>query len=478
MGYLLKEALKILCGVNQWSYAVFWKIGYKNPKLLIWEECYYEPLPCSALPHISGIESSELPFEEWEECWVSPQTRTSQLKGQARDRVHSLVNRMMSNQVNVLGEGMVGRAAFTGNYQWILSENYIRDAHTPEVLNEVRHQYSAGMQTVAVIPVLPHGVVQLGSSLAILEDMGFVNDVKTLILQLACVPGALLSDNYATSESALKIGMPITLGTSDSANPSGNFKMTNSTSVIFDSYNQQSNFSRASRLIGEPSDSLERQNQEISQTSTLTFQKPNLYQSLVKPHHDHCQPEVIPVIKPNLPFRSQLENGVTGAIVIPPNMEAWLKQQGSSYKPGSGSNLQPDVGQPGASYSSLRLIEQQILSDSDLRDHVNDNQSASNSFIKSQLRTNGGLIHKNNKGSVSNPLLEGSGLKNGMTGNLRSISVPCSLSGSHRSADFNLPSMHLGGVGLQKADSSKTEAVPLSNLSGHLSTSHILSGLL
>lgn len=32
MGYLLKEALKTLCGVNQWSYAVFWKIGCHNPK--------------------------------------------------------------------------------------------------------------------------------------------------------------------------------------------------------------------------------------------------------------------------------------------------------------------------------------------------------------------------------------------------------------------------------------------------------------
>lgn len=32
MGYLLKEALKTLCGSNQWSYAVFWKIGCQNPK--------------------------------------------------------------------------------------------------------------------------------------------------------------------------------------------------------------------------------------------------------------------------------------------------------------------------------------------------------------------------------------------------------------------------------------------------------------
>ena len=32
MGGLLKEALKSLCGVSQWSYAVFWKIGCQNTK--------------------------------------------------------------------------------------------------------------------------------------------------------------------------------------------------------------------------------------------------------------------------------------------------------------------------------------------------------------------------------------------------------------------------------------------------------------
>lgn len=28
---------------------------------------------------------------------------------------------------------LVGRAAFTGNHQWILSENYRREEHPPEV---------------------------------------------------------------------------------------------------------------------------------------------------------------------------------------------------------------------------------------------------------------------------------------------------------------------------------------------------------
>ncbi|GFQ03802.1 transcription factor lhw [Phtheirospermum japonicum] len=104
MGYLLKEALKTLCGVNQWSYAVFWKIGCQNPKLLIWEDCFYETASCSGL---SG-------------SWVSAGT----CKLQSTDK------------------------------------------------------------TVAVIPVLPHGVVQFGSFSTIMENIGFINDATSLLLQL------------------------------------------------------------------------------------------------------------------------------------------------------------------------------------------------------------------------------------------------------------------------------------------------------
>ena len=38
-----------------------------------------------------------------------------------------------------------------------------------------------------------------------MEDVKFVNNVKSLILELGCVPGALLFDNYATKDSAKKV---------------------------------------------------------------------------------------------------------------------------------------------------------------------------------------------------------------------------------------------------------------------------------
>ncbi|KAD7477767.1 hypothetical protein R6Q59_007429 [Mikania micrantha] len=176
MGYLLKEALKTLCGVNQWAYAIFWKIGCQNPKLLIWEECYYEPVIYSNGGH--GV--------------------------QATNKIDLLVTKMMKdNYVNLLGEGLVGRVAFTRNHQWIIWDNKMLNVHPPEVTNEVYTQFSAGIQTIAVIPVHPHGVVQLGSSSTIMENMGFVNDVNSLISQLGCVPGVLLSENYMQNHDAM-----------------------------------------------------------------------------------------------------------------------------------------------------------------------------------------------------------------------------------------------------------------------------------
>ncbi|XP_010523120.1 PREDICTED: transcription factor LHW [Tarenaya hassleriana] len=193
MGVLLREALRTICVNNQWSYAVFWKIGCQNASLLIWEECYHEtsPSPSSLPPRISGFSSSEIDTS-------------------GNEKVPFLTNRMMlNNRIILVGEGLVGRAAFTGHHQWILVNGFNRDLHPPEVINEMLLQFSAGIQTVAVVPVVPHGVVQLGSSFPIMENLGFVNDVKGLILQLGCVPGALLSEHYRPQESADLMGVPV-----------------------------------------------------------------------------------------------------------------------------------------------------------------------------------------------------------------------------------------------------------------------------
>ncbi|KAG2408911.1 Transcription factor LHW BHLH transcription factor [Vigna angularis] len=110
-------------------------------RLLIWEDHYYEPLPSPFPPRTVGV--SNFPYRDGEGCWFSSE---SQLGIQEEDRVGGLINKMMlNNSVSTAGEGMVGRATFTGNYQWILMNNFSGDAYPPEVYSKLHYQFSAGM---------------------------------------------------------------------------------------------------------------------------------------------------------------------------------------------------------------------------------------------------------------------------------------------------------------------------------------------
>ncbi|KAL8501066.1 hypothetical protein ACS0TY_020585 [Phlomoides rotata] len=300
MGYLLKEALKTLCGVNQWSYAVFWKIGCQNPKLLIWEDCYYEPASCSGL---AGNENQNAGFQDFNASWLSAEASNLQPNFQAGGKVHLLVNKMMmDNHVNIVGEGLVGRVAFTGNHQWILSETFFAEAHPPEVLKELCKQFSAGMQTIAVIPVLPHGVVQFGSFMPIMENRGFINDVTSLIHQLGHVSGVLLSSaNYEVKEEAPRIGVPV------GNILRGGSSLESNAPCSFDSFNyvggnsscqntRQTSFSLAGEIIN---------GLQSNSTAIETQQGAKV---------------------------NQLMNGVAKAVVIPSNSELWKKQHSSNIR--------------------------------------------------------------------------------------------------------------------------------------------------
>ncbi|PSS03113.1 Transcription factor LHW like [Actinidia chinensis var. chinensis] len=450
MGYLLKEALKTLCCVNRWSYAVFWKIGSQNPKLLIWEDCYYEPMLYSMLKQDSTIDSFEKTLKEWEGCRFKAELRTPQVGVRAEDQVTSLMNRMMlDNRVKVVGQGLVGRAAFTGNHLWILSENCAKETHPPEVQNEVYQQFSAGIRTLAVIPILAHGVVQLGSSFDIMENMAFVNDVKSVILQLGCVPGVLLSDCYTSKEPAPRIGVPIFFKSSVSADPSGVYKVKDSVPSVGDKCNQQSMPSQAIELVGQPSH------------SSIRHKQNNLQGNVGKSQYSLCLPNNIPVMMPSFPFSSQLENEETEAEIIPLNPERWLNQQASLYNHSSGSNEQLCVGPTPANYSNLRIMGEQMLSDAALHEDFNGGLSTSGGILMSQLRTNGALSSSAqlNSGASTHP---------------KSLLNSCSLPAVHRSASIDISCTHLTGSGLN-AGSSKTET-STSDPTDHLMSNPLLLG--
>lgn len=69
-------------------------------RLLIWEECYYEPVLCSVSSQDSGIGTS---LREWEGYLIAPHHDV-----QARERVKLLINQMIvKNQISIVGEGYI-----------------------------------------------------------------------------------------------------------------------------------------------------------------------------------------------------------------------------------------------------------------------------------------------------------------------------------------------------------------------------------
>ncbi|XP_038878937.1 transcription factor LHW-like [Benincasa hispida] len=456
MGFLLKEMLKALCGSNQWSYAVFWKIGCQNTKLLIWEECHYQLLPSF---ESSGSGSSKLPPGEWEGCWGYSQSSSTQQANHVEDKLYSLINKMSNKQISLVGEGIVGRAAFTGNHQWILSSNYTGDAYPPEVLNELHQQFLAGMQTVAVIPVLPHGVVQLGSSFAIMENSMIINDVKNLILHLGSVPGALLSETYDGKDPVEKIGVPVTLGMTGLTDPSQNCNVMKPLTTD-DNCNPLDNSLLASRS-SQPSNLLFREirsNNHLAASSTL--QSPHLTQGLAMPHQNLGLSKVTQAMKPNLPSRDNLEYGRARAEVILPNPEARFHQQASFS---SFYNSQSGVSST-AGHSSLKLVGNQNLSAVSIQQDVYNCLNSSNSCNLSQLVTHGGRTIDNENSSVTtnHPLIESRQSKEKKNIGSKQFSVPVSISNDHGATGKGVNGGEQGGIEVQNGLKSKAEEVSLS----------------
>jgi len=135
------DALRRLCEEVGWSYAVFWKaIGAADPVHLVWEDGFCGHASCSA-----GSEAPDAGCEPG-------------------SSVCTLVRKIMASQIHVVGEGTIGRAAFTGNHQWIIHDPANDHSLRSEVSAEINHQFVAGIRTIAIIPVLPRGVLQLGST--------------------------------------------------------------------------------------------------------------------------------------------------------------------------------------------------------------------------------------------------------------------------------------------------------------------------
>ncbi|KAL5747705.1 hypothetical protein ACOSQ2_025002 [Xanthoceras sorbifolium] len=150
MGSSIKRTLKSLCCSNSWSYGVFWGFDQRNSMLLTLEDAYYE------------------------------------------EEMAALVDNMLL-QVHLLGEGIMGQVAFTGTHKWMFSDVHggewksigsIRSRDVFQDDSDICHQFSSGIQTIAVISLESRGVVQFGSTQKILESSEFIHQTKRLLQEM------------------------------------------------------------------------------------------------------------------------------------------------------------------------------------------------------------------------------------------------------------------------------------------------------
>ncbi|CAI9098272.1 OLC1v1034891C2 [Oldenlandia corymbosa var. corymbosa] len=88
----------------------------------------------------------------------------------------------MSNFNYAIGHGLVGEVAYTENPSWISVDNFIAGEISPDVISEcpdeILHQFIAGVKTILLVPLAPHGVLQLGSLDVVKEDDDVVVNIR------------------------------------------------------------------------------------------------------------------------------------------------------------------------------------------------------------------------------------------------------------------------------------------------------------
>ncbi|XP_074560994.1 transcription factor LHW-like isoform X3 [Curcuma longa] len=189
MGLPLREALRQLCLDTEWAYAVFWKASVFQSRMhLIWEDGYY-----NQKSNISSFKISIFPPKQEA---LAIKSNCSELGSEADDAIQVLVEKIMASQVHFFGDGFVGQAASSGKYIWIRRDRF---DSISKGLAELNCQIAAGMQTMLVVPVLPYGVIQLGSTQTVTENIGFIYHIKSLFTKLNYASNGLVSDSTQKS---------------------------------------------------------------------------------------------------------------------------------------------------------------------------------------------------------------------------------------------------------------------------------------
>lgn len=266
----------------------------------------------------------------------------------------------------------------------------------------------------------------------IMENMGFINDVMSLILQLGNVPGILLSENYAEKELAPRIGVPVLFGNPIPVDSSPQSNMMGASS-LFDGLNYIKSSNPIS-MFGN------------LQSSVATFQTSNTGASHPKSNNFHHEVRTDSPA-PNSDFfpPNILMNRLPKAEVIPSNCAIWTKQHASSCSASLNSG-------------TMRCTEPQIMAGDGIQGH----------FSNSRMSSGTSLNYHSSDGYVTPPSAEENGLcQNVMSNNMIPVFGTNSVADAKVVACENLTpvraSSELKSVSFSKMVDSNPDSVDISS---------------
>ncbi|XP_024030371.1 transcription factor EMB1444 [Morus notabilis] len=114
---------------------------------------------------------------------ISFQSRETSMQdiGSEGCQIELLVANMSCVQY-ALGDGLVGDVACTGKHTWVFFNNFFTrefDSNlVPDWTDEWLLQIAMGIKTILLVPLLPDGVLQLGSLEMVAEDLSVVGFIK------------------------------------------------------------------------------------------------------------------------------------------------------------------------------------------------------------------------------------------------------------------------------------------------------------
>ncbi|RCU61474.1 hypothetical protein SETIT_J004700v2 [Setaria italica] len=175
MGTHMIQLLQGLCSDGLWRYAIFWSFKSEmSGWILTWGDGYVDKVikdrqvgDLSSGPTVSKIQM--VSSSCYNKCYPFCPIEAALLR--------------MTSHLYPLGEGIIGKVALTGQH-CLISANELCSRSMPKYREDWELQFAAGIKTVLLVPVVPHGVLQLGSLHKVFESSALVALIKDLFHEL------------------------------------------------------------------------------------------------------------------------------------------------------------------------------------------------------------------------------------------------------------------------------------------------------